>query len=243
MEKQLDGIDIGKVKALHDSGWDNSAIAEDMDIDTGTVESALAYREPEETPEPVAEQPRYVVMSEDEINAVLDRAASIGAKEAIKKFEQERKRENSRRTDRRLHNTRLLLRNYRALKEHTESAVFARSQMDESALEILDSFMQGDDSDVKIDSIKRSAERTAVMLSHIDAMIGLYEAYCEKSKDSSLERRRLEVMMDMYISEVELSADEIAEKQNMSKQNVYKDLKMAVERMTALLFGVDGMRL
>ena len=246
MEKseQFSGIDIGKIGALHDSGWDNSDIASDMELDAETVGKVLEYRgthqeEPEKEPESV----KYVIMPEEEMNAAFDRAASIGAREAVKRFEQERRKDIKHRSDRRLHNTRILLRNYRALKEHAESAVFSCAQMDESALEILDSFMQGENTDVEIDSIRRSAERTAVMLSHIDAMIGLYEAYCDKSKDSSLEKRRLEVMRDMYISEVELSADEIAEKQNMSKQNVYKDLKMAVERMTALLFGVDGMRL
>ena len=101
--------------------------------------------------------------------------------------------------------------------------------------------MQGDDADVKIDSIKRSSERTAIMINHIDAMIGLYEAYCERSKDGSLERRRYEVLWDMYIADMELTAEEIAAKQNISKNSVYADLRIATERLTALIFGVDGM--
>ena len=48
-------------------------------------------------------------------------------------------------------------------------------------------------------------------------------------------------MWDMYMAENTLTAKEIAEKQNMSKENVYADLRVAVERMTALIFGVDGL--
>ena len=39
-----------------------------------------------------------------------------------------------------------------------------------------------------------------------------------------------------------LSAKEIAEKQHMSKDNVYADLRVATERLTALIFGVDGLK-
>lgn len=44
------------------------------------------------------------------------------------------------------------------------------------------------------------------------------------------------------MAEPVLSVKEIAEKQNMSKENVYSDLKVAEERLTALIFGVDGLK-
>ena len=239
---QFEGIDVGKVKALHDAGWENWEVANEVGISSDTVEEALAYiklnPEPdkEETPRPV-----LIVLSEDEIKKICERAASIGAKEAMKKLDSERKKEITRRADRRLYNTKLLLRNYRALKEYADNAIFSREQMQVSAMEMLEAFMQGEDTDAKIESIRRSTERTVIMIDHIDSMIGIYEAFCEKSKDKNLESRRCEVLKDMYISEPELSADEIAQKQNMSVQNVYKDLKMAIERVSALIFGVDGM--
>jgi predicted DNA-binding protein YlxM (UPF0122 family) len=39
-----------------------------------------------------------------------------------------------------------------------------------------------------------------------------------------------------------MSAKEIAEKQNISTRNVYEDLKVAMERLSALIFGVDGLK-
>lgn len=114
--------------------------------------------------------------------------------------------------------------------------------MEESALDILESMMSLYDSEVIIESIKRSATRTAVIVSHIETMFGLYAAYCDKSPNRDIEMRRYEVVWDMYMAEVTLSAKKIAEKQHMSKDNVYADLRVATERLTALIFGVDGLK-
>jgi predicted DNA-binding protein YlxM (UPF0122 family) len=73
-------------------------------------------------------------------------------------------------------------------------------------------------------------------------MFGLYEAYCEKSPNKEIERRRYDVVWDMYMAEQTLSVKEVAAKQNMSKENVYSDLRVATERLTSLIFGVDGLK-
>lgn len=183
-----------------------------------------------------------VTLTPAQLKDIYEKAAAIGAKEALKTFEQERKKEYGKRADKRLRNTKLLLRNYHMLKEHAENSVFGRAQMEESALDILESMMSLYDSEVIIESIKRSATRTAVIVSHIETMFGLYAAYCDKSPNRDIEIRRYEVVWDMYMAEVTLSVKEIAEKQHMSKDNVYADLRVATERLTALIFGVDGLK-
>lgn len=183
-----------------------------------------------------------VTLTPAQLKDICEKAAAIGAKEALKTFEQERKKEYGKRADKRLRNTKLLLRNYHMLKEHAENSVFGRTQMEESALDILESMMSLYDSEVIIESIKRSATRTAVIVSHIETMFGLYAAYCDKSPNRDIEMRRYEVVWDMYMAEVTLSAKKIAEKQHMSKDNVYADLRVATERLTALIFGVDGLK-
>ena len=114
--------------------------------------------------------------------------------------------------------------------------------MEESALDILESMMSMYDNEVIIESIKRSATRTAVIVSHIETMFGLYEAYCSSAANREIEMRRYEVVWDMYMADNVLSVKEIAEKQNMSKDNVYADLRIAIERLTTLIFGVDGLK-
>ena len=71
---------------------------------------------------------------------------------------------------------------------------------------------------------------------------GLYDAYCEKSPNQDIDRRRYEVVWDKYMAEPVLTVKEIAAKHNMSKENVYSDLRVAEERLTALIFGVDGLK-
>lgn len=38
-----------------------------------------------------------------------------------------------------------------------------------------------------------------------------------------------------------MSAKEVAAKYNISKDSVYSDLRVGIERLTALIFGVDGL--
>ncbi len=184
---------------------------------------------------------RLVFMTEEDFKKICTKAAEIGAREAMNRLAQERKKDNARRNDRRLRNTKLLLRNYRALKGHIENSVFARSQMCGSAREMLEAMMQGKDEELIIESIQRTAEKTAIMVAHIDAMIGIYEAYCEKAGNPVVEKRRYEVLHDTYFIDPPLTVEEIADKQSLSKQGVYKDLGIATERLSALIFGVDGM--
>lgn len=183
-----------------------------------------------------------VVLTHEQLKDIYENAAAIGAKEALKISEQERKKEQGKRADRRLRNTKLLLRNYHMLKEHAENSVFGRTQMEESAIDILESMMSMYDNEVIIESIKRSATRTAVIVSHIETMFGLYEAYCGTAPNREIEMRRYEVVWDMYMADATLSAKEIADKQNISIRNVYEDIKVATERLSALIFGVDGLK-
>lgn len=186
--------------------------------------------------------PQYVVLTKEEIAAMQKEAAEIGAKAAMERLEQEKKSMYHKAVDRRLHNTKLLLRNYRMLRENADNSVYGRSQMEESAADILCSMMNLYDDEVIVDAIKRSATRTAIIVSHIDTMLKLYEAYCSKS-GNELDNRRYEIITDAYIIEQPMTVKEIAKKWHMSKENVYSDLKIATERLSALIFGVDGLRL
>lgn len=246
----MDGqkTDIKKIMALKEAGWKEERIAYEMHMDTEEIKEEISkYMErmtvSEERKQEREEGSRktLILLSEMQMRAIYEKAASIGAKEALKVFEEERKKECKSRADRRLRNTKLLLRNYHMLKDHAEKSVFGRTQMEESALDILESMMSIYDSEVIIESIKRSATRTAVIVSHIETMLGLYEAYCDKSQSREIDRRRYETLWDMYMAARTMSPKEIAEKQHVSRDTVYADLRMATEKLTALIFGVDGL--
>lgn len=245
-------VDVDKIIALTKAGWRNERVAEEMGMEPDVVDKVISdYMEKEEK-QPGKKQdgkadekmrePTIITLTTNQLQDIYEKAATIGAKEALKTLEQERKKEYTNRTDRRLRNTKLLLRNYHMLKEHAEKSVFGRTQMEESALDILESMMSMYDNEVVIDSIKRSASRTAIIVSHIDVMLALYECYCEKSVSSEVDKRRFNVLWDRYMAEQPLNAKEIAQKYNMSKENVYSDLNVATERVSALIFGVDGLK-
>lgn len=235
--------DVGKITALKKAGWGTKQIADEMRMTPQDVDQEIAGHEAMETEETEGKAGRMVLVSlpYEQLKEIYENAASIGAKEALKTFRQERKCEKDRRSDRRLRNTKLLLRNYRMLKEHAENSVFGRTQMEESALDILESMMSMYDNEVIIESIKRSATRTAVIVAHIETMFGLYAAYCDKAVNRYIEKRRYEVLWDLYMAEDTLSVKEVAKKQHVSRDTVYTDIRMAIEKLTALIFGVDGL--
>ena len=192
--------------------------------------------------EEVEKEVSLIYLTSIQLRDIYEKAAAIGAREALKEFKKEREKEFGKRADRRLRNTKLLLRNYHMLKEHAENSVFGRVQMKESAFDILESMMSIYDNEVIIESIKRSATRTAVIVSHIETMLELYAVYCERSTNKEIDMRRYNIIWNMYIAENVLSVKEIAKKINMSTDNVYSDLRIAIERLTALIFGVDGLK-
>lgn len=187
------------------------------------------------------DQKEFIVMTPDQFREVYETVAKIGAEKALDTFNKERAEERKHRRKRKLRNTELLLRNYHMLKENAENSVFGRSQMEESAADILEEMMSLYNDEVIVESIKNSATRTAIIMSHVDTMISLYHTYCERAENSDIEMRRYDVLWDRYLADEPLNVESISKKHHMTKQNVYADLKIATERLTALIFGVDGL--
>lgn len=239
--------DIKKIMALRKAGWKTERIAAEVHMELDAVNKIISeYVETEKNeikPEQETEGKGITLISitPEQMKDIYEKAAAIGAKEALKVFGQERKKEYNNRRDSRLMNTKLLLRNYHMLKEHAKNSVFGRTQMEESALDILESMMTMYSDEVIIESIKRSATRTGIIVTHIETMFGLYQSYCQNAVNRDIELRRYEVLWDMYMADDILSAEDIAKKQNISIRNVYKDIKIATERLSALIFGVDGL--
>ena len=98
------------------------------------------------------------------------------------------------------------------------------------------------DDGLYIESIKKSQQRTLIILAHIDQMLELYKAYCYASSNKE-EARRYGVLMAYYIEEPKKSALEIAGTFDIDKRTVYKDIKAAVNPLTTLLFGIDSLKL
>ena len=138
-------------------------------------------------------------------------------------------------------------------KEHADNAVFELTRLDEedlTAIEIMDSMWQSSTMgkrELALESIKNSALRTRIVVKHIEDMLGIYESYCYRSGKPENERR-WEVINALYIqpipegmSKTEL-LEELSEKHFTSVRQLQYDVKEAIERITALMFGIDGIR-
>lgn len=178
-------------------------------------------------------------LSQEMVETIASIAGKAGAKAAAEFITQERKREKESRYDRRLGNTKLLLENYRMFKEHCSRAVFDSSQLDENAIDILD-LMWGRDGNVFVESIKKSAQRTQIILRHIDEMLDAYAGLCKLSGREE-EMRRMRAVLALYIENPGKTIQEISELEKVNTSTIYRDIAIATEKLTGLIFGLDGL--
>ena len=72
-------------------------------------------------------------------------------------------------------------------------------------------------------------------------MLRYWRIDCDQSgKDESM--RRYRIIWDIYISDNPATADEMAARENIERRTVYKDIKAAMRPLSALIFGIDGIR-
>ena len=183
------------------------------------------------------------------LDIAIEKGVAAGVKAATDRIEEERKKERKGRYDRRLHNTRLLLKNYRVLKHHALDAVHtgarANEVISENAVDILDDLesmgLRKVDDRLYIESIKPIQQRTRIIIEHIDEMLRYWRIDCEQSgREEAL--RRYRIVVDTYISDDQMTAEELAQREHIEKRTVYKDIKAAMRPLSALIFGIDGIK-
>lgn len=163
--------------------------------------------------------------------------AKIAAEAALDYYKKEQEKRNKLKKDRRLRNTKLLLRNYRKFKINCQENLKELGKLkDPNSFEYLDV------DELVIESIVKNKERTAAMVQYIDQMIQVYRTLAEQSKKPE-ELRRFQIMYDLYIADEEKTVEELSECHNIDKRSVYRDINKACEALSSLIFGVDGIRL
>ena len=188
-----------------------------------------------------------------EIEKIIEQTAKLTAEKIYAKMRSDNAKEQESLFDKRLYNTKLLLEHYRLFKEHAENAVFELTRLDEAeltAIEIMDSMWQSAGpgrGEIAIESIANSTLRTQIVIKHIDEMLGIYEAYCYRNGKPENERR-WDVINTMFIlplpvgkSKTELY-EELAAKHFTSTRQIQRDINDSIEKITALLFGIDGIQ-
>lgn len=180
-------------------------------------------------------------ISQEMVNRITEKAAEIAAERAVEMYQKKAAEEEKAKFDKRYRNTKLLLEHYRDFSDYGEKAIYRiYEELDEDIIDIIE-LMEGrkSDNDGRIQSIERGVMRTRVIMNHVNTMLEVYRKSCESSPYQE-EKRRWRAIEGLYLNKVPKSVQEIAEEEFINERTVYKDVKAACKRLTALIFGIDG---
>lgn len=182
---------------------------------------------------------KSVQLSEDDIKAICEEAASRGVKKYIDEAEKaEQSRQNGL-----LYNTKVLLENYWKFKTYIEKSVKTLEdatgvELSERDMGIMRIFGIVED-DRKIHSVQRSVTIMTMLMAHVDRMLEVYKASCEGSS-SAVEQRKWQVIERMYLREKRMSTNQIAAEFSLDPRAIREDARMAREDIKVLLFGIEA---
>ncbi len=145
---------------------------------------------------------------------------------AILEYKKAEKIEKKRVKDARLHNIKLLLKNYNRLSQFVDNV----NEDDEDDITV-EELMKSDN---VIESIKESTARTKMMFEYVDKTLDNF-----KVVTSNEEKKLLYTVIQMRFMN-RCTIDEICEETNSSKRTVYRMIDEACDVLAILMFGVDG---
>lgn len=167
---------------------------------------------------------------------MIEEVARTAAQAALEYLEKEKQKVKQQKRDNRLRNIRLLLKNYRSFVKHSEKI---KEELTSGQKEKVMEELYGDD--FAIETIRRSKERTLAMVQFMRRMTDVYHLMCEESHDDN-EKRRYQIIYDLYLSEEKMTVEKIAECHFLDKRTVFREVNKACETLSVLIFGVDAIR-
>lgn len=185
---------------------------------------------------------KKVILSQDELREICQRAVEDGVSKYISLEDQKKKRE----WRGLLFRTKKLLENYTKLKDYAEQAVVTLEQAEEVDetlvnMEVLTKFKLFED-DKTIHRQLRGVNAVKIMMAHVDRMLNVYKTNCLNSAQEVMHRRWFAIEY-MYLEREggKKTTKEIAEIYQTDLSNIQKDAKEARNDLTTLFFGLDAM--
>lgn len=155
--------------------------------------------------------------------------AEAAARKAVVEYAREREKENKKKV---FQNTRILMKNYKSIKEHVENAITEAADME---MDIEDDGV--DKEELFIKSIKRSKIRSLIMISHIESCLRLLEK--EERNKNTFEKYLAYTYY--YIDEME--AESIGEIVGCDARTIRRWINECDRKMSIYLFGADALRI
>jgi hypothetical protein len=163
------------------------------------------------------------------LEEIINKAASEGAKEALRLYKFKEKKEFN---NRRFRNTDILLSNYNRFIDYYDNAKYTIEDVRE---ELNSDNIEFDDMYIK--AILSSKVRTAIYIKHIDTAI---KRYSIKIKDDK-KRTRFNIMKYIYFEDK--TYEEAAEKFDCSVDTIRRAKNEMVREISINIFGADGLRM
>lgn len=180
------------------------------------------------------------------IEAGVTRGVDLGVKNLIEKS----KNRHNEIVDNRLHNTKLLLTNYRKFVNYIDNAIYTDTKKDIDEMNYKDIIDKVDnelynnkqDNDI-VFSILKSKKRTEIIIKHIKQMIEVYLKNANLSNDD-IEKRIAEELNTYYIKGNKTpTLDEMSDIFFLTPKQIRRDLEKAINEVSILMFGFDGINL
>ena len=192
---------------------------------------------------------RPYTIKKEELEAMLNEASKRGAEAGVSAFMATISKQKANRERQVVNATKVLLKKYRdfktmADKTLVDAASVEEESTDEDLIEAINALMQFgiDKRELDIVSNQKRVYRTKALMAHVDVMLEAYRIRCDKALNQD-EQRRYRVIYEMYISPEPLAAIDIAESEHIGLTTVYDTVNKAINDLSILIFGVDGIKL
>lgn len=175
------------------------------------------------------------MLTDDMLKAISEEAARV----AVEKYQEAHKKSVEFFRDKRFTNTKLLLRNYRALKYFNEHTIYDVAELTETGdNEILLEAIGMQDEGRVVANIRNRVAFTRVAMENIESALVFYKAFCEKSPKPEVQRR-WRVLYKLYLGEEEMFPNDVANSEHISLSQVYEDINNAAHDLEQRFFGID----
>lgn len=175
---------------------------------------------------------------------IIEKSVESGISEGMRRIEKQQEERKRSIYDTRKHNTELLLKNYRNLEHHIDNSVYSSDRV-KRLLEEKKKFEIEFDKpmdDTYIKSIIKSKTVTAVLMEQINTFLKYYKIKCMNSTHEE-EQRRAQVIELLYLDKKRYTYEEIADILHTSTKTVSRDRKTAIKELSALFFGIEGLKI
>lgn len=148
----------------------------------------------------------------------------------LKINERQKKKERKEKRDWQLHNTKLLLQNYRMLKAHCKDIPLELTELENNTV--------FDIEDLTLVTLMEHKAKSYKLLQYFDATLQAYNNLCYASEEA--DKRRYRAIHYMYLSEKIQSKPTVAKALHVDRKTIERDVQKATNDLSIMLFGVDA---